>query len=146
MAADPVDINTNPLPRVAASYVAKAQQIRRVSLDLSNITSDYSYAFGDDDSGKKVHLQFRRLLTGFQQSVQLLSRVVDGTADGITAMSKQYDRVEDHNTDLATRLGKGSLGKSFDSTTPNGGPRPDNGGGGGGGPTDGGGNNNSGRH
>jgi len=142
MAADPVEVNTDPLPRVAASYVSKAQQIRRVGLDLSNLVTDYSYAFGDDESGEKVHRKFRSLLTGFQESLQLLVRVVDGTADGIDAMSKQYNRVEEHNADLAKRLGEGSLGDSFDATTPGGGPRPDNGGGGGGGPTNGGNNNN----
>lgn len=142
MAADPVDINSDPLPRVAASYVSKAQQIRRVGLDLSNIVSDYSDAFGGDDSGDKVHTKFRSMLVGFQQSLQLLVRVVDSTADGIVAMSDQYDRVEEHNTKLAKRLREGSLGDSFDATTPNGGPRPDNGGGGGDGPTNGGGNNN----
>lgn len=145
MAADPVDINSDPLPRVAASYVSKAQQLRRVGLDLSNVVSDYAYAFGDDDSGKKVRRQFRKLLTGFQESVQLLVRVVDGTADGIDAWSKQYNRVEDHNTDLAKRLGEGSLGNSFDATSPGrNNPRGDNGGGGSD-PTSGGGNHN-GRH
>ena len=141
MAADPVDVDTNPLPRVAARYVSKAQEIRMVGLDLSNTVSDYAYAFGDDDAGEKVRRQFRKLLVGFQESVQLLSRVVDGTADGITAMSNQYDRVEEHNTKLAKRLGEGSLGDSFDATSPRG-NRPDSGGGGGGDPTNGGGGNN----
>jgi len=138
MAPDPVDIDTDPLPRVAASYVSKAQQIRRVGLDLSNVVSDYSYAFGNDDSGQKVSRQFRSLLSGFQQSVQLLVRVVDGTADGIDAMSKQYNRVEEHNTDLAKRMGEGSLTDSFDATPPSSSNNtPSNGGGGGGGPTNG---------
>lgn len=144
MAADPVNIDTDPLPRVAASYVSKAQQLRRVGLDLSNVVSDYSYAFGNDDSGQKVSHQFRKLLTGFQESVQLLVRVVDGTADGIDAMRKQYNRVEDHNTDLAKRMGEGSLTDSFDATPSTGNPRNTSSGGGDN-PTTSGGNHN-GRH
>lgn len=143
MAPDPVEVNTDPLPRVAASYVSKAHQIRQVSLNLANLVSDYSYAFGGDDSGEKVKRQFRSLMTGFQDSLTLIVRVVDGTADGIDAMSKQYNRVEDHNTDLAKRMGEGSLTDSFDATPPSSNNNPSNGGGGGGGgPTNGGGNNN----
>lgn len=141
MAPDPVEVDTDPLPRVAASYVSKAQQIRQVSLNLANLNSEYMYAFGDDDSGDKVQRQFRKLLSGFQDSLGLLVRVVDGTADGIDAMGRQYNRVEDHNGELAKRMGEGSLTDSFDATSPNGDNNPSNGGGGGGDPTNGGGNN-----
>jgi len=143
MAPDPVEVDTDPLPRVAASYVSKAQQIRQVSLNLANLNSEYLYAFGDDDSGEKVQRQFRSLMTGFQDSLALIVRVVDGTGDGINAMSKQYNRVEDHNTDLAKRMGEGSRTDSFDATSPNSDNNPSNSDGGGGNPTNGGGGNNT---
>jgi hypothetical protein len=145
MAAEPVDIDTDPLPRVAERYVSKAHQIRRVGLDLSNVVSDYSHAFGDDASGQQISRQFHSLLGGFQGSVHLLARVVDGTADGIHAWSKQYNRVDDHNTELAKHMGEESLPDSFDPP-PAAGNLPDGGGGGGGGnPTHGSGHYN-GRH
>lgn len=133
MAPDPVDINSHPLPRVAASYASRAQELRRVGLDLSNVASDYSSAFGGDNSGQQISHQFHSLLAGFQGSVHLLARVVDGTADGIHAWSKQYNRVEEHNTDLAKDMGGMPLTDSFAAPSPGGNPQNS----GGGGPTHG---------
>lgn len=108
MAEEYVDINTDPLDSAAASYVSAASRIRGVGVDFGNILSTYATAFGNDESGKVVHQQFSSLSRGFLDSVQLLSKVVDGTGDGITMLARQYNLVEERNTRLASSSFGGS--------------------------------------
>jgi len=102
--ADYVDVDTDVLKSAATSYESAADHIRRVGLNFGNVVSRYSFAFGNDGAGKEVDQQFSTLSRGFHDSLHLFATAVDETADGIDAMARQYDRVEERNSRLANGL------------------------------------------
>lgn len=110
MADGRVDVDTETLRTSAASYDSRAEAIRRAGLNFGNVLSSYDPAFGDDSAGREIRKQFSTLSRGFLDGIHLFATAVDGTADGITALSRQYERVEERNTRLSTVLGSDGLG------------------------------------